>query len=235
MQEIQARLIRYRDVDLEKELSSAESLAEFSERFFADVAEIYGSITRIRNAGRNPSGFSSQDSPILGLLVRISKVLKELAGYYGKSNGDMIGVLGRPVMEGAVLATHFLRGGDSAVEEYRKRSDEDRVKILKEAAAHGSFFNTPARRRMGDFVRSRMPQDGDDHLTRNADGTFCVRPEDPEVDPRVVAAILRLCDEPYRLWLKRIDAESTYLTHTLNWIRTTNTRLFEKAEAAEGS
>jgi len=163
----------------------------------------------------------------------MSKVLKEIVVYYGKSNGDMLGVLARPVIESAALATHFLKSGDSAVEDCRKRTDEDRVKILKEAA--GSFFNTPARRRMGEFVRSRMPQDGDDHLTRNDDGTFSVRPEDPEVDLRVVAAILRLCDEPYRLWLKRIDAESTYLTNTLNWIRTTNTRLFEKAEAAEGS
>ena len=222
MQEIQARLIRYRDVDLEKELSSFERLVEFSERFFADVAEIYESLTRIRNAKRNPGGFPAKDAPILGLLVRTSKVLKEIVVHYGKSNGDLLGVLARPLIESAVLATHLLKSNDSVVDAVRTGSPEERLRILREGEAQASFFTTPDCTRMAEFVRK-------------VDGPFSAPLEDQEVDLRVVAALLRLCDEPYRLWLKRIDAESPYLTNTLNWIRTTNTRLFEKAEAAGGS
>ena len=45
--------------------------------FFKDVAEIYDCLTRLKRVERNPSGFSLDDAPILGLLVRIAKLSKK--------------------------------------------------------------------------------------------------------------------------------------------------------------
>jgi hypothetical protein len=283
MEEIHSRITRYKDIDLEKELSSYETMVSFSGRFYFDVAEIYDSITRIKNVERNPSGFSLNDAPILGLLVRIWKILKEIVACYGRNNADIVGFLDRPLIESAVVATYLLKSNDEVVEDYRKCSYKDRLRIMNDAASNAAFFNTPAGTRLLKSVQSKMQHEGltidsfisqkknrwklqgknffqifsevetpdfykflygipsesihgswndsmDYHLARNDDGTFSTYPHYQEVDVRFVTPLLRLCDAPYRLWLKRIDAESEYVDKAFNWIRAMNARLFERFE-----
>jgi hypothetical protein len=47
----------------------------------------------VRNIERNPTGFSLDDAPILGVLVRIWKLLKEIVKYYEADNAEIISVL----------------------------------------------------------------------------------------------------------------------------------------------
>lgn len=51
-------------------------LNEFALTFAKDVADVYDCITRIRNLERNSTGFSLDHAPVLGLLVRVWKLLK---------------------------------------------------------------------------------------------------------------------------------------------------------------
>jgi hypothetical protein len=55
--------------------NSLEDLNRFALTFYKDVAEIYDCLTRVRDVGRNPTGFSLDDAPILGLLVRSKRLL----------------------------------------------------------------------------------------------------------------------------------------------------------------
>ena len=80
----------------------------FAATFYKDVADIYDCITRIRNIERNPTGFSLHDAPILGLLVRVWKLLKEIIKYYEADNAEIISVLERPLIEASVTATYLL-------------------------------------------------------------------------------------------------------------------------------
>ena len=78
MDEILKITKKYDEAFIKEGLTSLEALNEFALTFYKDVAESYDCITRIRNLGRNPKGFSLEDAPILGLLVRVRKLLKEV-------------------------------------------------------------------------------------------------------------------------------------------------------------
>jgi hypothetical protein len=98
------------------------SLKRFSLVFFKDVAEIYDCLTRLKNVECNPSGFSLEDAPILGLLVRIAKLFKEVLAYYEKENAEIIGILERPMLEASAVATYLMRHGPDVMLDYRKCS-----------------------------------------------------------------------------------------------------------------
>ena len=127
MDEIRDIIIKYQNIKIEDELSDFDRLINFSANFYADVAEIYDAVTRIRNVQRNPSGFDYNDAAILGLLIRIWKILKEVVYYYRKDNGQIISLLDRQIIEAAVIAKYLLLSGDEAIEDYRKCSYKDRL------------------------------------------------------------------------------------------------------------
>src|ERR1700741_179430 len=76
MGELQQITGKYNPDYVREGLESLDSLKRFSLVFFKDVAEIYDCLTRLKNVERNPSGFSLDDAPILGLLVPITKLVK---------------------------------------------------------------------------------------------------------------------------------------------------------------
>jgi hypothetical protein len=78
MHEIRDVLQKYDETYVRENLRSLEAVEAFARTFVKDVAEIYDSITRVKNIDRNPTGFSLDDAPILGRLVRTWKLLKEI-------------------------------------------------------------------------------------------------------------------------------------------------------------
>jgi len=70
MDEIREIIAKY-DEAFVGELNSLEGTNKFALTFYKDVAEIYDCITRMKNVERNPTGFSLNDAPILGLLIRV--------------------------------------------------------------------------------------------------------------------------------------------------------------------
>lgn len=156
MTEILGITKKYDEAFVEAGFSSVEELNKFALTFYKDVAEIYDCITRIRNIERNPSGFSLEDAPILGLLVRIWKLFKEIIRYYEESNAEIIGVLERPLIEAAVIAQYLMTNDQSTVEDYRKCSYKDRLRLLRELQTGSSFFMTKAGQRLIKSVQEKM-------------------------------------------------------------------------------
>lgn len=279
MQEIVDIIEKYKTVDLGKQLSSEEGLKEFSTMFYEDVAEIYDAVTRIRNVERNPTGFSLNDAAILGLLVRIWKLLKEVVAYYKADNGQIVSHFDRQIVESAITASYLLiKEEDQAVEDYRKCSYKNRIKALEEAADN-EFYKTPAGVRLLKSIQEKMDAEGFDlnsfeeqkrrnwrlegksfrqifeqlepdefykliygipsesmhgswneslgfDLIKNEDGTYSTYPFYQPVDIRFVTPILRLTNDPYLLWLERIDAQDEYIEKIFKWIERINKRLF---------
>src|SRR5580698_2167008 len=108
MEEIRAITEKYDTSYVRDQLGSLEGINEFALTFCKDVAEIYDCLTRVKNIERNPTGFSLNDAPILGLLVRIWKLLKEIIKYYEQSNAEIISILERPLIEASVVATYLM-------------------------------------------------------------------------------------------------------------------------------
>jgi len=285
MKEVQNIILRYKDVDFDKEVSTFEGLVSFSTAFYKDVSEIYDVVTRVKNTERNPTGFGFNDAAILGLLVRIWKILKEIVFYYEKNNADIISLLDRQVIEASVTAKYLLINGDEAITDYRKCSYKDRINMILDSKENHEFWETKPGQRLLKSIMNKLEAEGwdinsfeeqkknkwklqgksfykifteieqekfykhlygipsegihgswndsmDYHLQKNDDGTFSAYPFYQEVDIRAVTPILRLCHDPYVMWLKRIDAEDEYLLKALEWTRRVNAKLYKSFETA---
>ncbi|KAA0010927.1 hypothetical protein F0A17_16215 [Billgrantia pellis] len=160
MDEIGKVIIRYDEKYVADSLRSLDKLNKFTGTFVKDVAEIYDYITRMRNIVRNPTGFNLEDAPILGLLTRIWKLLKEIAIYYEKDNAEFISILERPLIEAAVTAEYLLMSDSAVIEDYRKCSYKDRLRILREFNEGSKFFETKAGKRLLRSVQEKMKLEG---------------------------------------------------------------------------
>ncbi len=291
MNEIQEIMSRYDETYVSESLKSLEDINRFTGTFVKDVAEIYDCITRIRNIDRNPTGFSLNDAPILGLLTRIWKLLKEIVIYYEKNNAEIISILERPLIEASITAQYLLINDTSVMADYRKCSYKDRLRILRELEEGSHFFDTKAGKRLLKSVQEKMElerfteedfkvqkknrwklqgktffdifkeiteenlykytygmmsesihgswnESMDWCLQKNEGSTFSAYPFYHEADVRYICPTIKFCNDPYRLWLKRIECEDDYLTDVLDWIERVNTKIFmifdQKYDGANG-
>jgi hypothetical protein len=161
MDEINDRVKKYDQRYIDEHLRSAADVNAFAGTFYMDVAELYDTFTRITNVERNPTGFSYDDAPILGLLVRIWKLMKEIVRYYVGSNAEFVGILERPFIEAAVVSRFLLASDKSVVEDYRKCSYKDRLRFLRDHAAGSAFFTqTNPGRRLVRSVQAKLEREG---------------------------------------------------------------------------
>jgi hypothetical protein len=154
MDEIREIIAKYDDAFVREGLNSLEGVNKFALAFYKDVAEIYGCLTRIKNVERNPSGFTLDDARILGLLVRVWKLLKEIIRYYEEDNAEIISILERPLIEASVVATYLMTSDRSVIEDYRKCSY--RLRILRDLENGSAFYETKAGKRLLKAVRPKM-------------------------------------------------------------------------------
>lgn len=156
MDEIRKITEKYDAAYIEQIGKSLGNLNKFALIFYKDVAEIYDCLTRIKNIERNPTGFSIDDAPILGLLVRIWKLLKEIIRYYEEDNAEIIGILERPLIEASIIASFLMTSDPSVIEDYRKCSYKDRLRILRDLENGSAFYETRAGKRLLKSVREKM-------------------------------------------------------------------------------
>lgn len=162
MDEIEGIIAKYDAHYIRTGLSSAAAVNSFALGFYKDVAELLDAITRVKNTERNPSGYSLDDAPILGLLVRGWKLLKEVIKYYESNNAEMLGILERPLIEAAVVAQYLMQNGTDVTENYRECSYKDRLRLLRDLEAGSPFFETKPGQRLLRSVRAKLALEGFD-------------------------------------------------------------------------
>lgn len=160
MDEIEAVVSKYDPQYVRAGLTSEGPLKSFAGEFYGDVAEIFDVLTRVKNVERNPNGFSLADAPILGLLVRMWKLLKEIVRYYREDNAEMVSLFDRVFIEAAVTAEYLLKGDASRLVDYRKCSYRHRLRMLREEEAGSPFYQTKAGRRLASSIREKMEFEG---------------------------------------------------------------------------
>ena len=160
MHEIRDVLQKYDETYVRDNLRSLDLVDAFARTFVKDVAEIYDTITRTKNIERNPTGFSFDDAPVLGLLVRTWKLLKEIIRYYEEQNAEIISILERPLIEACVTATYLMRSGADVIQDYRKCSYKDRLRILRNLEVGTQFSETKAGKRLLKSIREKLQLEG---------------------------------------------------------------------------
>ena len=295
MDEFDAIMEKYGNRPLRKHFETIDEINKFALQFYRDAAEIYDCFTRVKNHERNPSGYSLDDAPIIGLLVRIWKLLKETIRYHVENNAEFIAIFQRTLLETAVTATYLLQHDATVLEDFRKCSYRDRLRILRDAKNGSAFSKTKAGRRLLRSVEKKMRLEGfsendfeeqkrnkwklqgksfldiftevysgestaqrseqmyrcsfgimsesvhcswndsmDWCLQRNEDGTFSIYPFFHPADIRYITPLLPFCNEPYALWLKRIEADDRYYTMFLDWIAKQNWNLYQEFDRLYG-
>jgi Family of unknown function (DUF5677) len=169
MEEFAEITAKYQPAYIERCFSSMAGLHEFSVAFYKDVGNLYDALTRLKNSGRNPTGFSIDDAPILGLLVRISKLVKEVVRYYEQDNAEIICILERPMIEASTIATYLMLNGPDVINDYRKCSYKDRLRILRDLESGSPFYDTKAGKRLLADVREKMDFETDKRRFRCAE------------------------------------------------------------------
>lgn len=160
MEELQSITDKYQPAYVNESLSSLEGVNGFALTFYKDVAEIYDCLTRLKNIERNPSGFSIDDAPVLGLLVRVWKLLKQVIDYYEQDNAELISLLERPIIEASTIATYLMTSGPEVILDYRKCSYKDRLRILRDLEDGSVFFETKAGKRLLKSVCEKLDIEG---------------------------------------------------------------------------
>ncbi len=160
MDEFDAIMEKYGDRPLREQFGSLDEINQFAVQFYRDAAEIYDCFTRVKNRERNPSGYSLDDAPIIGLLVRIWKLLKETIRYHTKNNAEFIAIFHRTLLETAVTATYLLKHDATVLEDFRKCSYKDRLRILRDAKNGSAFSKTKAGQRLLRSVEKKMSLEG---------------------------------------------------------------------------
>lgn len=141
-------------------IESVEDINRYALTFYKDVAEICDAITRIRNVERNPTGYSLEDAPILGLLTRIWKLLTLILRFYEEDNAEFIAIFERPLVEASVMATYLLNQNDAVVRDYRLCSYKDRLRILRDLENGSVFFESKAGKRLVESVKDKLAIEG---------------------------------------------------------------------------
>ena len=160
MDEIHQLLTKYDASYVRDGLGSIEAVNTFAATFYKDVAELYDCITRVKNVDRNPSGYSLPDAPVLGLLVRSWKLLKGVIRYYEENNGELVGILERPLLEAVIVARYLMANDQSVTEDYRRCYYKDRLRILRDFREGSPFFETKAGKRLVASVREKLVFEG---------------------------------------------------------------------------
>ena len=156
MDEIQDILAKYDRAYLERLFSSTPEADQLALAFFEDVAEILDILTRLKNVERNPTGFSIDDTPILGLLVRTWKLLQLIVWIYKEDSAEYAAIAERSLIEAAVIATYLLRSDKSTMEDYRRCSYRYRLRMLEQAASGSEYYRSKAGQRLLRSINEKL-------------------------------------------------------------------------------
>ena len=160
MEEIQEILAKYDRDYLARFADTSPAADRMALAFYEDLAEILELLTRLKNVERNPSGFSIDDAPILGLLVRTWKLLKLVVWIYREGSAEHAAVAERSLIEAAVTATYLLRADASTIQDYRRCSYRHRFKILEQAASGGAYYQSKPGRRLLRSIKDKLASEG---------------------------------------------------------------------------
>ena len=82
MQEIDRIWLKYEEGRILDRLESLDEVNRLALTFGSDTAQTFRLLTLMRNPGRNPSGYSLADAPVVGLLTRVAKLFRLICRFY---------------------------------------------------------------------------------------------------------------------------------------------------------
>lgn len=148
MHEFDRIWLKYKEGRILDRTDSLDEVNRLALTFGRDVAQTFRLITLLRNPDRGSAGYGLSDAPVVGLLTRVAKLFRLVCTFYELDNGDYLSVFSRPLVESAIVATYLMREGDAAIEDFRRCSYKDTLRILRDRDKGSEFFDTAAGQRV---------------------------------------------------------------------------------------
>ena len=148
MQEIDRIWLKYEEGRFLDSIESLDEVNRLALTFCSDVAETFRLVTLLHSPDWNRSGYGLSDAPLIGLLTRVAKLLRLVCRFYELNNGDYLSVFSRPLIESTIVATYLMREGDTAIEDFRRCSYKDTLRICRDRDSGSEFFDTAAGQRV---------------------------------------------------------------------------------------
>ena len=168
-QELEKLVEKYKEPRVRALLTTQSAKENRWQIFFRDMVEVLDIVCRMRDTERNPTGFSEDEAPILGLLVRTCKLLRTTTWAFDNGKAQCALISERAAIEASVMAQYLMRSGPEAVADYRRCAFRDRLEILRRAEEGDSVVcGTPAGQRI---VRSIKEKLSNERLTSASFGT----------------------------------------------------------------
>ena len=167
MKEIEEILAKYKIDYVARVLAANQGANRLKLAFYRDVAEILDILSRMKNVERNPTGFSIDDAPILGLLVRTWKLLKLIVWTYDEDSAEYAIIAERSLLEAAVTAIYLLRSDQSIIEDYRLCSFRNRFKIMQQAMSGIPYYKSKPGQRLLRSIKNKLELEGLDETSFN--------------------------------------------------------------------
>ena len=165
MKEIEEILAKYEGDYIAGLLAANPGVDRLRLAFYRDVGEILDILSRMKNVERNPTGFSIDDAPILGLLVRTWKLLKLIVWIYDGDSAEYATIAERSLLEAAVTAIYLLRSDQPIMEDYRRCSFRNRFKIMQQAASGSSYYKSKPGQRLLHSIKNKFALEGLDETS----------------------------------------------------------------------
>ena len=165
MQDIERIWLKYEEGRFFARIESLKEVNRLALTFGRDVAQTFRLLTLLRNPDRNPSGYGLSDAPLIGLLTRVAKLFRLCCKFYEIGNADHLSVYSRPLIESAIVATYLMRNGDEAVEDFRRCSYKETLRIFRDHDSGSEFFDTAAGQRVLRSAHDDLALEG---LSRNS-------------------------------------------------------------------
>ena len=160
MKEIEEILAKYKIDYVARVLAANQGANRLKLAFYRDVAEILDILSCMKNVERNPTGFSIDDAPILGLLVRTWKLLKLIVWIYDEDSAEHAIIAERSLLEAAVTAIYLFRSDQSIMEDYRRCSYRNRFKIMQQAASGSPYYKSKPGQRLLRSIKNKLALEG---------------------------------------------------------------------------
>src|SRR5690606_28700799 len=85
---------------------------------------------------------------------------KEIIRHHEEDNAEIIGMMERPLLEGASTARYLMAPDASVIEDYHKCPYKDRLRILRELKGGSEYFKTKAGQRLVTSVQEKLALEG---------------------------------------------------------------------------
>ncbi|HHT9106092.1 MAG TPA: DUF5677 domain-containing protein [Candidatus Wujingus californicus] len=146
-----------------KEFSEVDQFNEIAAKFASDVSKVLLIITSIQNNIKFPHGYTRDQAPIVGLMLKIAKDYKYLCNAFIENDSEISSIFYRSSIEAGANLIYLIKSDENTRTQFRRASYRSRIGALKEmdtAKIHDKMLG--AKERLKQSILEKIKKDGFD-------------------------------------------------------------------------